>query len=65
MLLATPWKIILVGFILVLLGAVLPLLMVLQILRSTYFLNFFSYAATTCGLALGVIGAAMHVKLKK
>lgn len=45
------------GFILLLLGFILPLLMVLQKIESTFFLNFFSYAAMTLGLFLGFIGS--------
>ena len=61
----SPIKIILIGFALAVLGAVLPFLMVLHILKSTFFLNFFSYTASLAGLILGIIGAAMYVRLKK
>jgi len=61
----SPFKIILIGFALAVLGVVLPFLMVLHILKSTFFLNFFSYAASLAGLILGIIGAAMYVRLKK
>lgn len=44
------------GFFLVLLGAVLPFLMVLKILESSFFLNFFSYAMQVTGVILGLIG---------
>jgi hypothetical protein len=60
-----PWMIILIGFVLVVTGVVLPFLMVMHILESTFFLNFFSYIASTAGLILGVVGAALHVRLKK
>jgi hypothetical protein len=51
-----------VGFVLVGSGAVLPFLMVQQILRSTLFLNLFSFAISISGLFLGVIGGALYVK---
>jgi hypothetical protein len=60
-----PLKIILIGFTLVVVGVVLPFLMVLHVLKSTFFLNFISYTASTAGLILGVIGAAMNVRLKR
>jgi hypothetical protein len=60
-----PITTILVGFFLVLLGAVLAWLMVLHIIRSTYFLNFLSYAASVLGLFLGLVGAALYVRLNK
>jgi positive regulator of sigma E activity len=46
-----------VGFFLLVLGVVLPFLMVLQILESTLFLNFFSFIAQFLGLIVGFIGA--------
>jgi len=60
-----PVQLILIGFVLVVLGAVLPLLMVLQVIRSTFALNFFAYAASISGLFLGLIGTAMYVRLDK
>ena len=56
---------ILIGFVLVLLGAILPFLMVMKILESTIFLNFFSYIASMIGLFLGIIGSAFLVRYRK
>ena len=39
----------------------LPLLMVMQILQSTYALNFASFTASVLGLILGITGAARYV----
>jgi hypothetical protein len=44
-----------------LLGVVLPLLMVIKLLESTYFLNFFSYGASLVGLVMGILGVAQFV----
>lgn len=52
---------IVIGFFLVLFGAVTPFLIVLRILPSTFFLNFLAYGASISGIFLGVIGVAMHV----
>ncbi len=60
-----PRAMIALGFVFVLLGAVLPFLIVMQILKSTLFLNFFSYAVSFTGLMLGVIGAAFYVRQTK
>ena len=56
---------ILVGFVCVLLGAILPFLMVMRILESTFFLNFFSYGASVVGLFLGFIGATLYVRERR
>ena len=63
--LKSPWKIIFLGFLLVLAGAVLPFLMVINLVMSTFFLNFFSYTASLVGLILGIIGSAMYVRQEK
>jgi hypothetical protein len=60
-----PIVLILIGFVLVTVGMVFPFLMVMQILKSTFFLNFFSFAASVSGLFLGIIGGAMYVKLSQ
>ena len=60
-----PKTVILIGFLLVLLGVVAPLLMVLDVLESTFFLNFLSFAASVAGLFLGIIGAASYTKSQK
>jgi hypothetical protein len=52
------------GLILMLLGVVLPFLMVIQVLESTFFLNFFSWGASVAGLAFGTIGFAMWSRNK-
>jgi hypothetical protein len=54
--------IIVAGFVLVLLGAVLPFLIVSKVLESTFFLNLFSYSASVAGMFLGFIGAALYVR---
>jgi hypothetical protein len=58
--------IIIIGFVLVFLGFLLPLLMVIKVLESTMFLNFFSYIVSVLGIFLGLIGAAqMAVEAKR
>ena len=46
------------GLILMLLGVILPFLMVIQLIESTFFLNFFSWGASVAGLAFGTLGFA-------
>ena len=45
-----------IGLILLLLGVLLPFLMVAKIIESSFFLIFFASAASTVGLALGMVG---------
>ena len=61
----SPWQIILAGFSLSLLGVALPLLMVMHVLASTFFLNFFSFTASLSGLILGILGASLWVRARR
>ena len=57
-----PVRLMVIGFVLLVIGVIFPFLMVLQVLESTFFLNFASYLAQVSGLFLGVIGAALYFK---
>ncbi len=59
----SPLRLILVGLFLVVLGAVLPWLMVLQLIPASFILSMISYLASTFGLVMGLIGAAMYARL--
>ena len=50
------------GFVLCLLGCIIPILIVLGFFASTLFLNFFSFTTTVAGIFLGLIGAAILVR---
>jgi hypothetical protein len=54
-----------IGVFLMLLGVALPFLMVIQVLKSTFFLNFLSWGASVAGLAFGTIGFAMYSRERK
>jgi hypothetical protein len=60
-----PWKLILIGLLLSIMGTVLPFLMVLHLLPSTYFFNFLSVICMIVGLALGLGGATQYVQRHK
>jgi len=51
-----------IGFVLVVIGVVVPFLMVMKIIPSTFFLNFLSFTASVSGLIMGMYGAAMYVR---
>ena len=53
------------GLFLMLLGIILPFLMVIHMLESTFFLNFFSWGASVAGLLLGTMGFAMSTRMRK
>jgi hypothetical protein len=57
--------ILLVAFLLLLAGAVLPFLMMMHVIESTLFLNFLAYALSTLGIFLGTIGIALNMARRK
>jgi len=46
-------------------GVVLPFLILLKVLESTYFLNFFSYTIQVLGLILAMIGLVAVAGIRK
>jgi hypothetical protein len=62
---SSPRFLLSLGIVLMLLGIVLPFLMVIKVLESTFFLNFFSWGASVAGLAFGTIGFAMSSRNRK
>ncbi len=52
---------IVIGFFLVLIGAVLPFLIVMRFLPSTFLLNFVAYFASVIGIFMAILGVAMYV----
>lgn len=57
-----PLNLIFIGFLLSVLGVALPLLMVIHIVPSTFFLNFLSFTASMSGLIAGIVGASLYVR---
>jgi len=54
-------KLIGIGFLMVLTGAVLPFLIVMRVLPSTFTLNVLAYSTSTIGIFMAVLGVAMYV----
>jgi hypothetical protein len=61
----SPRLLLSLGLTLMLLGIILPFMMLIHLLESTFFLNFFSWGASVSGLFLGVIGVATWVRMRK
>jgi hypothetical protein len=56
---------ILLGGGMMLISIILPFLMVLQLLRSTFFLNFLAYGLSVAGLLIGFIGMVTLVRIRR
>ena len=61
----SPRLLLSIGLILMILGVVIPFLILIRVLESTFFLNFFSWGASVGGLFLGIIGVATWVRKRK
>lgn len=61
----SPRTMIVVGILMMVVGWLLPFLMILQVLGSTFFLNFLSFTLSTAGLFLGMIGAALYYRQRR
>jgi len=60
-----PRRLLWLGGFLVTLGWVLPYLMVIHVLESTFFLNFLSWGASAVGLLLGLLGSAGLIRERR
>ena len=56
-----PRNFIILALFMLLAGAVLPFLIIIGVLESTFLLNFLAYIVSIVGLFLGIIGIAMYV----
>lgn len=54
-----PGRLMMIAVGMMLFGVVMPFLMVLHILESTFFLNFLSFISSTLGSFLGIISIAV------
>lgn len=54
-------RLIIIGFFLVLAGAILPFLMVMGYIQTTFLTSILAYTVSVGGLFLGVLGSAMYV----
>jgi len=57
-----PLHMILLSALMQVTGCLLPFLMVIHVVGSTFFLNFLSWGFSVSGLFLGIIGVANYVK---
>ena len=56
----SPGKMIVIGFIMLVVGVALPFVMVLRLVEPTLFLGFVSYLMSLFGLILGLLGVLQY-----
>ena len=60
-----PKLLMIIGVTLMVAGVVIPLLIVIKIIESTFFLNFFSYSLQIVGLIMAMIGLVSFSGLRR
>jgi hypothetical protein len=60
----SPLQLMLIGFVLMVIGILLPLAMVLRIVEPTLELGFLAYGASILGLVLGVLGVVQFSRTR-
>ena len=58
-------RLIILGFLLLLIGAVLPFVMVIRLVESTMLLNFVAAISSISGLMVGSIGIAQYDRSRR
>lgn len=56
----SPKWLIVIGIAGLIIGVALPMLMIVQVLETTWLLNFIAYVASFGGLSVGMVGVIMH-----
>lgn len=62
---ADPKKLIAIGFVFVLIGFVVPLLMTIRVIMPSFIWGFLSYGASVAGLLLGLVGAFTYTRIQR
>ena len=61
-----PGRLLAIATAMMVFGVVMPFLMVLQLVESTFFINFLSFISSTLGFYLGIIGySSLRIKSKQ
>ncbi len=58
-------RLIILGFFALLMGVILPFLMVIRVIESTFFLNFLAFTLSVSGLLIGIVGIAMYAAAQR
>jgi len=62
---AKSFNLIIIGFILLVIGVVVPLLMVTGVLESTYLWNAVAIVGQVAGLILGLVGIGIYMSSRR
>jgi len=60
-----PFRLVVIGFALLVIGVVLPFLMIINLLESTFFLNLVAVGCSIGGLTTGFLGLTPYFRDRK
>lgn len=60
-----PVRLMVIGLVGLVAGAVLPFLMVLRVIEPSFLLSFISYGASVVGMFLGLLGAFSYARIER
>ena len=60
-----PVRLLAIAFVLLVIGAVLPFLMVIKLIESTFPLNFLAVVCSIAGIITGFLGMARYLRPRK
>lgn len=61
----SPVKMMVLGTLMMILGVVLPLLMVVKVIESTFLLAFISYGFSLVGMVMAFLGLFSYVSIRR
>ena len=61
----SPVQMMIIGFILLVIGFVLPFVMVLRLIEPTLLLGFVSYLTSLVGLVIGLMGVVFYGRVQR
>ncbi len=61
----SPLKMMVIGALLMIMGVVLPMLMILKMIETTFFLALLSYGSSLMGMFLAFYGLFTYVRIRR
>lgn len=61
----SPKKMMIIGTLLMIIGVVLPMLMVIKMIPSTFLLSFISYGASLAGMVMAFVGLFTYITFNR
>mgnify|MGYP001258241075 FL=1 len=54
-----------ISFLLLLMGVVIPFMMIMEVIKTTFFLSFLSFFLSLVGVIVGIVGSLSYAREKR